>query len=287
MNGATVWDMESAAARLDDFVELLETALLRSQLRGDPGNWYALRRTLRATATNMPNKRALRADRASQIEMASWIDCLSTYVLPHVLDRVVEEINGARYRWGDSKASGGHEIWAPLSAGGLAEATTIRDGAAAEAALLRAYRQHRHRASAPRMHDAIQALKDLCEQTALPTSRYGPAVLSAEGEYLFHALDTVFPPTARLVLSSVARLLFEEAVESEPVHQLPESRANDWYRKYPGLKGWRPLWVTVNEDAWKEPCEDNAPILFVPEAQQVYVTKRERRDRDKKGQEGT
>lgn len=288
MNGDGGLSDQGSAARLNTYVELLENALLRSQLRGDPGDWYGLRRRLRAIAVNVTNGGSLKIpDWAHELEIDMWVECLREHVLPEVLDRVVDEIQGARYSWGGREASD-RGVWASLAHGGISGSTLLRDGAAAEAALLGAYRQHREKASVPRMRDAIQALNDLCEQALLSTPSHGVAVLSAEGEYLAHALRIVFPSSARLLLAMVVRMEFEAAVKNMPVRQLPESRETDWYRRYPGLDRWRPIWVTVDADARKEPVEDEAPNLFVDEIQQSYaVVIRDRRDWDKKGQKGT
>jgi hypothetical protein len=288
MNGDGGLSDQGSAARLNTYIELLENALLRSQVRGDPGNWYSLRRTLRAIATNVTNRGSLRIpDWAYQLEIDIWVDCLRSNVLPECLDGVVDGIQGARYSWGGPGASD-RGVWASLARREITGSTLLRDGAAAEAALLGAYRQHREKSSAPRMRDAIQALKDLCEQALLSTPSYGVAVLSAEGEYLAHALRILFPSSARLLLAMAVRMEFEAAVKNMPVRQLPDSTATDWYRRYPGLDRWRPIWVTVDEDARKEPGEDEAPNLFVDETQQTYaVVIGDRRDWDKKGQEGT
>jgi hypothetical protein len=288
MNADGALSDQASAARLRTYVELLENALLRSQLRGDPGNWYGLRRQLRAIAIKMTDKTSLRIpDWAYELEIDIWVDCLRVTVLPEVLDRLVDRIHDARYSWGGPEASD-RGVWAPLARGGITGSNVLRDGAAAEAALLGAYRQHREKASPRRLGDAIQALKDLVERARLSTASHGVAVLSTEGEYLAHALRIVFPSTARLLLAMAVRRGFEAAVKNMPVRQLPESRALDWYRKYPGLDRWRPIWVTVDQAAREEPGEDEAPNLFVHEAQQVYVvTVRDRRKRDKKGQERT
>ena len=142
------------------------------------------------------------------------------------------------------------------------------------------------------MRDAIEALQDLCEQTTLPTSRHGVAVLSAEGEYLSLALDTEFPPTARLLLSTAARLGFEgrsrehaALITNCPSRERPIGTAS-----IPGLTVGEPIWDSVIRDARKEPCEESAPILFVPEIQQIYL-QRTRAPRpgqeETEGQEGT
>jgi hypothetical protein len=55
MNGDGGLSDQGSATRLNTYVELLENALLRSQLRGDPGDWYGLRRRLRAIAVNVTN----------------------------------------------------------------------------------------------------------------------------------------------------------------------------------------------------------------------------------------
>ncbi len=278
---------DASTTRLNAYVELLETAMLLSQLRSDPGDWYGLRRMLRAVASNMSNASALKVpDWACELELALWIDCLRTHVLPEVLERLFDEIQGVRYRWGGPEASD-RGVWAPIDRRERTQSARLQDEAAAEAALLGAYRQHREKASAARMRGAVQALKDLSEQRIDSTPSYGIAVVSAEGEFLDSALATVFPPTARLLLSTLVSLGFEDAVKGMNVRQLSESRATDWYRRYPGLDRWRPIWAAVDDGARGQPCEGDAPNLFFPETQQTYITLRDRRERDKKGQERT
>jgi hypothetical protein len=66
-----------------------------------------------------------------------------------------------------------------------------------------------------------------------------------------------------------------------------EADLEEWFRRYPGLDRWYPVWDVVEEQAQKEACEDTTPKVFVPGFQQLYVEFRNERERDIKGQERT
>jgi hypothetical protein len=273
--------------QLSAYIDLLENALLRSRLRGDPGNWFELQRALRRIATHARDRTTVKVpDWAYQLEIDHWVGFLRSNVLPDVLVRLVDEIDGMRLR-GRGREAPDPGIWSSLAPRGGTRSSRVQDGASTEAAMLGAYRKYLETGSAPRMRDAIAALRDLRERSFASTHTLGIGVLLAEGENLAHALGEVFPSTARIIAAVVVSVEFEEAVKKMPVRQLPGSRATDWYRRYPGLDGWRPVWETVEAQARREVPEDEVSMVFVPELQDVYVAFRDDRERDKKGQERT
>ncbi|MGA9159832.1 MAG: hypothetical protein WB297_03055 [Actinomycetota bacterium] len=260
---------------------------MRSRLRGDPGNWFELHRALRRIATKVRDVTTVKVpDWAYQLEIEKWVGFLRSNVLPDVLVRLVDEIDGVRLRARGPEAPD-PGIWSPLAPRGGTRSSRLLDGASTEAAMLGAFRKYLETASAPRMRDAILALRDLLERSFASTRTIGIGVLAAEGDYLANALGEVLPATARIIVAVAVSVEFEEAVKEMSVRQLPGSTATDWYRRYPGLDRWRPVWETVEAQARREEPEGEVSMVFVPELQHVYVAFRDDRERDKKGQERT
>lgn len=273
--------------RLSAYIDLFENALLRSRLRGDPGNWFELQRALRRIATKVRDVTSVKVpDWAYQQEIDNWVGFLRSNVLPDALVRLVDEIDGMRLRARGPEAPD-PGIWSSLAPRGGARSSRLLDGPSSEAAMLGAFRKYLETASAPRMRDAISALRDLHERSFGSTHTIGIGVLSAEGEYLAHALGEVLPSTARIIVAVAVSVEFENAVKEMPVRQLPGSTATDWYRPYPGLDRWRPVWEAVEAQARREVPEDEVSNVFVPELQHVYVAFRDDRERDEKGQKRT
>lgn len=274
----------ASAAKLSVYVELFQRSLIRSRLRGDPGNWFELERALHRVSAKVAAETRLKVPEwAYQLELNIWLEVLLENVLEGPLVRVVDEIDGMRLtaRGPETPDPG---VWTPLALKVTSDRIVHRNRMATEAALLGAYRLHLEKPSAVRMRDAIAALRDLQEQSLPSILCHGVAVLTREGEYLAHALGQVLPSTARLLLATGVRRLFEGALESVPVRELPESMQTDWFRRYPGLDRWYPVWVGVEKQAWKEPCEETAPKLFGPEAQELYVEWVGNRERKIRGQ---
>ena len=91
-------------------------------------------------------------------------------------------------------------------------------------------------------------------------------VMSKEGRRLAEAISNMFPPMARVLLSSCVEDLFWSEIKSQLPDQL-EPQGWFWHHKVPGLGIWYPTWKEISYEGGQ--LEGSGP-WFTPKIQERY-----------------
>ncbi len=261
------------------YIDVFDEAILWSQTRGLPGDWYGLRRKLdtlvRRARMREAEEHTGAPDWAHRLEHKLLIEVLRELLLPAVLDDLVEALR--------SGEPGDVGVWSPLDRKAL-ERYRERE-VSADAGVLAALKGHAKKPRHVRVLEGLRALQDLFEARVCLDPLFEAAVLVKEGKQLVEVVETILPPTARLMLSFEVEARFRSHVEEKAIDELEPARAF-WHHHLEGLDVWHPVWIAL-----RSPGDHPDPLgtWFVPGIQATYeevyeqvVTNRRKKAEDEK-----
>ncbi len=241
---------------------VFDEVILRGQMRAMPGDWNKLRRKLDALEQGLRNRETdgtRASDWAYRLEHKLLIEVLREWLLPAVLDDLVESLRLQRER---EAADLG--VWAPLNR----EETerNRRRESSADTAVLAALQQHARKPSHVRVFEGLRALEDLHEIRELLEPRLGGELLVNEGKHLVAALETLLPLTVRQMIGFEVESRFRSQIEGIPIEQ-HEPASAFWHHHLADLGMWHPVW---NELQSQGDQADPRGTWLVPSAQAIY-----------------